>query len=107
MCNGGMNKGGGRVVKFEVISLGVVRYCESAGIVRFGAGMPEYGGLGTVQVCRSVLWHGMIWWGLVVCRYAGVWTHTGPSLCVTSGTSSPHSSNVIQSLIHPSIAIQI
>ena len=39
---------------------------------------PYYGGLGIVQVC----------W---------VWPHTGPSLCVTSGTSPPHSSCVIHS----------
>ena len=69
---------------------------------------------GGVQVCRGVLWYCMIWWcvgmvlyDMVVCRYAGVWTHTGPSLCVTSGTSPPHSSSVIHSLIHQSIRIQI
>ena len=70
-------------------------------------------GFGVVQVCRGVLWYGMIWcagmvrYDMVVCRYAGVWTHTGPSLCVTSGTSLPHSSSVIHSLIHQSIRIQI
>ena len=75
--------------------------------------MPGYGGLGmvrwgTVQVCRGMvgygglgmMWYAGEWWvryGVVLYRYALVWTHTGPSLCVTSGTSPLHSSTVIHS----------
>ena len=71
------------VPEYGVISLGVVQYCETAGLVVFryvmyGAGMPGYGGLCTVEVCLGVLWYGMIWWGLrlVVCRYAEVFFGT-------------------------------
>ena len=44
----------------------------------YGAGIPGYDGLGTVEVCLGVLWYGMIWWGLrlVVCRYAEVFFGT-------------------------------
>ena len=105
-----------------------IRYCDvwcryaRVWWVMYGGGMPGCSlvwydmvgfAFGGVQVCRGVLWYGMIWcagmvrYDMVVCRYAGVWTHTGPSLCVTSGTSLPHSSSVIHSLIHQSIRIQI